>query len=209
MNLKEIKLISLDAFDTSLFIERNDWLKTHLLTCNNLPEFDPMELRRRLMCENVPAIETLQNMHLISDEQIPGVQAMIDAEKKSVTQIFLVKELLEEITAKYQLAIVSNLGKDWGDVAKAAINHPVDHTIFSFEVGCMKSSEKGNTEIFQKLIERSGFKPHQILHVGDKYTNDFIGARNAGLQAIHLNLKNEPSKASHSIRSIGELVNYL
>ena len=209
MNLEEIKLVSLDAYDTILDIKRNDWLKTHLLSCKNLPEFDPIELRRKLMCENVFAVQTLQDMKLISEEQIPGVQAMIDAEKKSVSQKYLVKELLEEIGKKYQIAIVSNLGRDYGAKTRVTIDYPVYQFIFSYEVKCLKSSDKDNTKIFDILVERSGLKPHQILHVGDKYTNDYIGARNAGLQAIHLNLKNEPSKASHSIKSIGELINYL
>jgi len=54
--------------------------------------------------------------------------------------------------------------------------------VMSYEVGV----EKPDPLIFSRAAEASGLPPHRLLHVGDSYEEDILGARNARMQAIWL-----------------------
>lgn len=208
MKFNGIKLVSLDIFDTTLVIQKNNWMQevAKHFDANQTASLNPIDLRHRFLCDNKPMIATLQSLNLIRDEHVADIQQRIDTECASIHQALFTKEILEEITQvhHYKLAVISNLGYDYGRPALQALNHPIDYTLFSYEVGYKKPDK----ELFQKLIDLSGLNPSEILHVGNSYKNDYLGAQQAGINAIHLDL-NRFSIAATKISTIAELVHYL
>lgn len=208
MKIEGIKLVSLDLFDTTLVIQKNDWMHqvAKYFTAEQTASLNPLNLRHKFLCDNRSMIATLQSLDLITEKHVAEIQQLIDAECASIHQALFAKEILEEITevCHYKLAVISNLGYDYGKPALKALNHPVDHVLFSYEIGY----KKPDAQIFQELIVQSGLKPSEILHVGNSYKNDYLGARQAGMHAIHLDLERY-SMAETKITTIAELVHFL
>jgi HAD superfamily hydrolase (TIGR01549 family) len=91
---------------------------------------------------------------------------------------------LERLRAKgLHLVVVSNAnGTLRTQLAKANLLKHLDHVLDSFEEGV----EKPDPRIFLIALERCGAKPENVLHVGDLYNVDVVGARAAGLRAALL-----------------------
>jgi putative hydrolase of the HAD superfamily len=87
---------------------------------------------------------------------------------------------------------------------KAGIPNCFEAIIASGDIGY----EKPNPEIFRKASKILNIPASQILHVGDKYEEDYIGAYNAGLKALLLDRKGlYKSKQCQKITMLTELVN--
>ena len=114
---------------------------------------------------------------------------------------------LEELLRRdLKLAIVSNwdshlpkllaaldLGRFFRVVAVSAIE----------EVG------KPDPEIFRRACERLHVLPTESLHVGDSLTEDYEGARAAGLSALLLDRGDRHPHVAERIRSLGDLLERL
>ena len=48
----------------------------------------------------------------------------------------------------------------------------------------MVKAYKPHRELFEKALEVSGFSADEVLHVGDSYSSDIIGAKSAGITPI-------------------------
>jgi putative hydrolase of the HAD superfamily len=92
---------------------------------------------------------------------------------------------LAALAQRYPLSITSNTGKTPGRVLKCVLEklgilEPFTHFVFSDEVQALKPE----AEIWQALAMANGVAPEEIVHVGDSYTLDYRGARDAGLHAV-------------------------
>jgi FMN phosphatase YigB (HAD superfamily) len=47
-------------------------------------------------------------------------------------------------------------------------------------------AEKPAAEFFERIVGESGFEAHEVAYVGDRYDNDVLPARDAGLVAVHI-----------------------
>ena len=54
---------------------------------------------------------------------------------------------------------------------------------FSQEVG----AEKPDRRVFEQALRRAGCEPADVVHVGDSWEADYVGAKKAGLRGIWLN----------------------
>lgn len=80
----------------------------------------------------------------------------------------------------------------------------LDVYLDSFLVGFTKP----DVRIFLKAVEKLGVLPHEAAFVGDTYTQDIAGARNAGLNPILFDPLNLHQRADVvKIRSLKELIN--
>ena len=59
---------------------------------------------------------------------------------------------------------------------------PVDLVTSSGELG----ADKPDPEFYRRVAARVGVAPGQCVHVGDRVDNDVVGARAAGMVAVHL-----------------------
>lgn len=107
-----------------------------------------------------------------------------------------------------RVALISNTGFIDGKYMRTLLNvleiwPLVDYALFSNEVGVTKPDNR----VFDLLSKQSGVAKEHILHVGDNIAADYDGARNAGLQALHLS--KEPNTESEKIACIRELLSQL
>lgn len=97
-----------------------------------------------------------------------------------------VSKTLDELTkSNYKLIIISNVSSERNlrtYLIKCGLQKYFNYLVASGTVGI----EKPNKEIFLLASKMLGVEPHRILHVGDDYEADYIGAKNAGFKAVLL-----------------------
>jgi HAD superfamily hydrolase (TIGR01549 family) len=103
-----------------------------------------------------------------------------------------------------RLAIVSNWHCGLAHyVAELSLAPYFDHVIGSADVGFRKPDPR----IFEAACVLLGVPAGSILHVGDTYADDYIGARSAGYQAALLSRRDGMSaQGKRVIRSLGDLL---
>jgi len=77
-----------------------------------------------------------------------------------------------------------------------------DHVILSAVVGW----EKPHRRIFESALERAGVPAGEVLHVGDNYQQDVVGAQQAGMYAVWLRRRGAQQADCPVISSLRELV---
>lgn len=119
-------------------------------------------------------------------------------------------ELLDYLSEKYRLAVVSN-GTKSSQIVKMKNFHFEDYfekVYLSDDIGFPKP----DVRIFQYVLNDMGVKPEEALMIGDDFESDIIGAVNAGIEQVWLN--SQPGQ-SHSIEpsltisSLTELIGLL
>ncbi|CAI8046456.1 Phosphoserine phosphatase [Geodia barretti] len=72
---------------------------------------------------------------------------------------------------------------------------------------------KPDPRLFEITIERAGCAKHQLLHVGDSFQNDIIGAKQAGVRSVWLNreggnneTEQQPDFEISSLRELTEVL---
>ena len=109
--------------------------------------------------------------------------------------------------AGLRLAVVSN--------ANGTVRQLLDRLGFlDFFVAVVDSGEEGvekpDPRIFQIALERTGGDPGEVLHVGDIYHVDVVGARAAGLRVVLVDEAGlYPEADCPRVRSLAELAAHL
>jgi HAD superfamily hydrolase (TIGR01509 family) len=95
------------------------------------------------------------------------------------------RAVLERIRQKYRIAVISNAdGKIENVLSRCGIADCFESITDSGIVGF----EKPRAEIFEAALRTMNVRAGQSLYVGDVYSVDYIGATNAGMQAILLDV---------------------
>lgn len=87
----------------------------------------------------------------------------------------------------YRMGVISNgiTIKQWEKLIRLGIYHFFDEVITSDEVGF----EKPHPRIFEEALNRMNCVPSKAVMVGNKFSEDMMGAVNAGMSAILVNSK--------------------
>ena len=109
--------------------------------------------------------------------------------------------------AGLRLVVVSNAnGRIRAALERVGLAPHVDLVIDSHEEGV----EKPDPRIFQRALERAGARPETILHLGDLFHIDVVGARGAGLRAVLLDLAGlYHDHDCERVASLGELADVI
>lgn len=88
------------------------------------------------------------------------------------------EEALAKVNQKYPIGIVTNgfLETQHKKIEKMGLEQYTDLFIITEEIGVMKPHPK----VFDVATERAGVDRNSILYVGDSYSSDIVGGRNAG-----------------------------
>jgi len=98
-----------------------------------------------------------------------------------------------------KLAVVSNWDSTLPSLlARLGLAEAVDAVVVSSLVGVSKPARG----IFDEAVRRVGVAHAEALHVGDSLTDDYYGAREAGLSALLLDRR---GRASFDVETIGSL----
>lgn len=117
-------------------------------------------------------------------------------------------QVLSYLAQKYLLGIISN--GYWviqnRKINSVGIANYFDLIATSEALGC----KKPNKEIFIKSCDLLGVDVNEAVYVGDHYTNDVLGASNAGLFPIWFNSSNINIKSKYKvINNLLELITFL
>ncbi len=91
------------------------------------------------------------------------------------------RDALERISKSFRIAVISNAdGKIDRVLSRCGIADCFESITDSGIVGV----EKPRAEIFEAALSTMKARADESLYVGDVYSVDFVGARNAGMQAV-------------------------
>lgn len=117
----------------------------------------------------------------------PGARETLDALRASKVPVFVVSnssDMLLEAVAR----------RGWSPYFQGVT--------FSQDVG----AEKPDRRVFGLALAGAGCRASEVIHVGDSWKADYLGAMNAGIHALWLNREGfEPPEACAMIRDLREL----
>jgi len=91
------------------------------------------------------------------------------------------REILHQLRRKFRIAVISNAdGSIESVLSRCGIADCFESITDSGVVGV----EKPSTEIFAAALAAMNTRAEESLYVGDVYSVDYVGARNAGMQAV-------------------------
>ena len=94
-----------------------------------------------------------------------------------------VVEVLENLSARFQLAVVSNFdGRLRMILEQLGVSKFFKHVFLSSELG----ADKPDPEIFRRALRIVQLQPNEVLHVGDDPERDWKAAATAGLSIFRL-----------------------
>ncbi|MFC0533521.1 HAD family hydrolase [Phytohabitans kaempferiae] len=143
------------------------------------------------------------------------VRIGLEAELERVAEVFFARQfalsrpfadalpVLAELRRKYTIGFATN-GNSRTERCGLAGE-------FAFEVYALENGlpKKPAPEFFAAVVEAAGCAPGAVVHVGDSWEHDVVGARAAGLRAVWLNRAGEPRPAGPppdaEVRSLAEL----
>jgi putative hydrolase of the HAD superfamily len=99
-----------------------------------------------------------------------------------------VGEVLSALRPAYHLALATNAQDSGADLVRAALRRvrlgdAFDSLFTARDLGAAKPDPR----FYQVLVTRLGYRPREMVMVGDDYTADVTGAKDAGWQAIWFN----------------------
>ena len=124
------------------------------------------------------------------------------------------KDILESLSSKYKMGIISDSGFTPAMVLrkvlmKNGVLDLFDVTVFSDETGF----NKPHRIMFEKGLSNLFVKPSEALHVGDLLQTDIAGAKAFGMKAVWLNKEGqnpaEATKPDFTIKKIHEIIDVL
>ena len=129
--------------------------------------------------------------------------------KHRFEDILLFDDVLPTLTALqggYALGLLSN-GNTYPE--RCGLGGYFQFVVFAQDHGIQKPDPR----LFEIAIERAGCTERQLLHVGDSFQNDVIGAKQAGIKSVWLNRQGKNNKAAQQpdfeISSLRELTKVL
>jgi len=117
------------------------------------------------------------------------------------------REALERIRQRYAIAVISNAdGRIDAVLSRCGICDCFASITDSGHIG----HEKPHPAIFAAALEQMKADPAESLYVGDVYSVDYVGARNAGMQAILFDVAGAYRGQEHPrVESLSELESWL
>jgi 2-haloalkanoic acid dehalogenase type II len=111
---------------------------------------------------------------------------------------------LEWLSGRYRLFAISNGN---ADLRAIGLSPFFERSLAAREAGMLKPDPR----IFAMLLDASGVRAAEALHVGDDPKADVEGARRAGIRPVWVNRRglqwpDELSPPEHAVRSLAELV---
>ena len=91
------------------------------------------------------------------------------------------REALERIGRDYKIAVISNAD---GKIDEVLRRREIVDCFLSITDSGIVGREKPDPLIFETALRAMQAQPAESLYVGDLYSVDYVGARNAGMQAV-------------------------
>lgn len=117
------------------------------------------------------------------------------------------REALDEIGRSFRIAVVSNAD---GKIAETLERCGIRDCFLSVTDSGIVGQEKPHPAIFAAALQDMQVSPEHALYVGDVYSVDYLGARQAGMQAILFDVAGAyRDKGLPRVQSLTELEQWL
>ncbi len=112
-------------------------------------------------------------------------------------------DLLDNLKSRgYKLGVISNNdGYTESKCEEVGINGYFDFMLDSTRLDMIKPDPR----IFNHALTQSGLSPEEVIHVGDMYGSDVMGANNAGLDAVWVNSRNVDNLSVKEVKQVNNL----
>jgi len=115
-------------------------------------------------------------------------------------------DLLRRLKDNYKICVVTNnlIAEQKGKIRNCGIEQYIDELVTSEEVGEIKP----HPLIFQNALKRMHVNADEAIMIGDKWEMDIVGARNAGIKCIWINIfgtNNPDPSIAYEVSSVGEV----
>ena len=148
-----------------------------------------------------------------SDERLAEMAHKMGREFLRLTNIYFsvlpgADEVVRQLAQKYPLTIISNGFKEvqYYKFEHSGLADCFAHTIISEEVGI----NKPQPEIFRIALELNGVTADEAVMIGDSYSSDIAGAKNAGIDQIWVMGDGVPDTdegATYIVRELKDVLN--
>jgi HAD superfamily hydrolase (TIGR01509 family) len=118
----------------------------------------------------------------LNDADLPG--ALTDSTRSSSNWDRCrpgTREVLDQIGGQYRIGVISNAD---GHIVRVLEQCGISDCFLSITDSGVVGHEKPDPAIFAAALEAMNIRPERALYVGDVYSVDYLGARNAGMNAI-------------------------
>ena len=114
------------------------------------------------------------------------------------------EEVIRELAKRYPLTIISNGFKEvqYYKFAHSGLAECFAHTIISEEVGI----NKPQPGIFNIALRMNGVTADEAVMIGDSYSSDITGAKNAGIDQIWLHEGKTDETATYIVSQLKEVL---
>ena len=112
-------------------------------------------------------------------------------------------DLLDDLKSRgYKLGVISNNdGYTESKCEEVGISGFFDFMLDSTRLDMIKPDRR----IFQHALEQAELLPEEVVHVGDMFGSDVMGADNAGLDAIWVNSRNVDNMSGKEVKQVNNL----
>lgn len=122
------------------------------------------------------------------------------------------EDLVRYLAKKYPLTVVTNgfVEVQYEKFDKSGLQDYFAHIVLSEEVG----SQKPNPRIFEEALRRNGVTANEVIMIGDSWSSDIQGAKNAGIDQIWVRWTNvaeldKNKKATYVVNDLREIMELL
>ena len=113
------------------------------------------------------------------------------------------REALEQIGSKYRIGVISNADGKIAEVLKVC---GICDCFFSITDSGIIGHEKPHPAIFAAALRTMNVEPQRAVYVGDVYSVDYLGATNAGMQAVLFDVAGAyPGRGLSRVENLQEL----
>jgi putative hydrolase of the HAD superfamily len=113
------------------------------------------------------------------------------------------REILDRLGRQYRIGVISNAD---GKIAEVLTTCGIADCFRTITDSGIVGYEKPHPAIFEAALRELNARPEESLYVGDGYSIDYVGATNAGMQAMLLDVSGAYRETSHSrVESLKEL----
>jgi FMN phosphatase YigB (HAD superfamily) len=117
------------------------------------------------------------------------------------------RESLDRIKVRYRIAVISNAD---GGIEKVLTRCGIVDCFETITDSGIVGFEKPRREIFEAALQAMNARPDESQYVGDVYSVDYLGATNAGMQAVLFDVAGAyQPRPEPSVRSMQDLERWL
>ena len=166
---------------------------------------DNPDIKHNLTKVRIKAYTYIKDLYKLSDDMPLKSFEYFMKYRNKVKLYDGAENMLLELKKKYMIGTITNGN---ASLEKIGIKNFFDFEIKASDVGFMKPSPK----IFEAAVKKSGCNPSEMVHIGDSYEKDIIGAKSINMNYIWLNHKKneyldiEKNNIIHSISEAPKLL---